>query len=105
MFAITMAFIAGSFGLLSSLTTQAQETITDQVYDDSEPAASRAYSGDDTGGGMGCYTVQILDCGWEIGQRSFCNFTGSYGPPYHCDQLNCYGTQSGRTCVLVSRLR
>jgi hypothetical protein len=48
---------------------------------------------------IGCYTYQILNCGFELGDQLFCNFTGSYGPPYQCTSLSCYGTKSTRHCV------
>lgn len=48
---------------------------------------------------IGCYAPIVLDCGLELGQQLICNFTGSYGAPFRCQERGCYGSILDRHCV------
>lgn len=61
--------------------------------------SKEAFAESTTGGGMGCYELVKLECGLNLGQWTYCNFTGVYGPPYNCTGVTCYGTFSSRHCV------
>jgi hypothetical protein len=96
-FTIAMAFLAVGFGLLSSLNTNAQ--VNEQFID----VAGSARNAPAGSGGMGCYIITVLNCGSvggvDLGQQSFCSFTGAYGAPYNCEGFGCYGTITQRHCV------
>jgi hypothetical protein len=50
------------------------------------------------GEGMGCYTIIILDCPFNI-ERVHCQFNGVYGPPYTCEWTRCFIGGGSRYCV------
>jgi hypothetical protein len=51
------------------------------------------------GGGGSCYSLVTLECGLGLGQWTYCNFSGVYGPPTSCTGVDCYGTFRSRVCV------
>jgi hypothetical protein len=89
-FTVAIGILAMSLSLLPSVSAQTDEEV--------DYVSEFAPGG---GGGVGCYTTHIIDCGFGLGQQLICNFTGAYGAPYQCTSHNCYGTITTRYCVLA----
>ncbi|MDB5275890.1 MAG: hypothetical protein JWR61_845 [Ferruginibacter sp.] len=99
-FTALTVILAGSFAVLSFQSSHAQNS---SKFNDIAFSGTKGASKSVTPmmNGQGCYIITVLNCGFDLGQQSFCSFTGVYGAPYDCEGFGCYGTITHRHCVLA----